>query len=98
MEPDLLVKIEVLFRPFSLPRVARVKDPGAVGIPGGASASGRILHSRDLVGELFAGVDLEKVQRSLFAAALGKGDRDESAIQRRNIPVNGSRAVCVQHI
>src|SRR5260221_988567 len=72
MKPNLLEKIEVLFGAFSLVRVAGIKNACAVGIPGRATAPGRVLYARDLVGELFAGINLKKMQGSLLAAAFGK--------------------------
>src|SRR5215831_12216356 len=47
VEPDLLKKVNVLFRPFAGIRVTGVIKPRAIGVPGRAAATGGILDAWD---------------------------------------------------
>jgi hypothetical protein len=61
VKPDLLIEVKVSLRPLALVRIASVENARTIARPGRAAAAGGVLNAWDLVGELFARVDLEEM-------------------------------------
>src|SRR6185369_1537125 len=89
---NLLIKTEVSVRPLALARVARIKQTGAIAIPGRAAAPSRELHARDRIRALLARSCLVDEERALLAAILREGNSHQFAVRGRHVPVDSGGA------
>ena len=97
VEVDLLIEAQILLRPLSLARVARVVEAGSVSIPGDASPRGPSIDSRNSITGFFAAGHVVDVNRSLFTSAAGEGNSNQAPIERgdkkinRRLPIGAQR-------
>ena len=75
-------------RALALARIARVVEARAVGVPGHASAGRAAVDARDRRAGFFAGGDFVDVHVAALAAALRERDRDQLAVERRDVEVD----------
>src|SRR4051794_39325108 len=92
VKPDLLIEVNVRLGAFARLRIARVPESGTVAVPRHSAAAGRIVDVFDDVAERAAAVDVEYVDRTIFAAIFRERDRDALAVERWDVEVGRRRA------
>ena len=88
VKPHLLIEMEIGFRTFAGPGIARVKNARAVGISSRAAAAGGILDAGNGVRQMAARGGLEEMERAVLAALLGKAEGHQTTVLRRHKPVH----------
>src|ERR1043166_8110125 len=78
MEVDLLKEVPVLGWTLVAPGITRVVEASTVRCPFEASATRRIVHARNFIGESLAGGDVVHIRRAVLAAVLR--ERHEHAL------------------
>ena len=80
VEPDLLIEMAVIGRPFVALRIARVPEPATIPRPFDTAAGGRICNAGNDVGQTFAGRDLVDICSADLTAVLRQRHDDEAAV------------------
>ena len=98
MEVYLLVEVQVFRGTLPLVRIPGVVEPGSVRGPRDASPRGGVVDSRDPIREFSSGRDVVHVDRPVFAAVPGEGDRNMPAVEGGDVEVHRDRPLFVQGV
>ena len=91
---EKMLALRALFRA----RITGIPKAAAVGAPGHAAATRRVLNAwNDLIDSLAAG-NVENVERTVFAAVVRHRDRHQLALRRWHEPVDRGRALRIDDI
>ena len=96
VEVELLKEVEIRLRSFARPRIPRVEESAAVGVPREAAAGRAAVHARDDVLKLAATGDVEDVHVAALVAADRERDGDARSIRRRLVEIDGGPAARIE--